>query len=98
MAIVVEQEHAPRFGFVKIILWLIIIGVILAAVYYLFFKRPDTIPELITPNTFKNTSNLSKINLNPETVIQHPVFRSLKEHVPPFPTSTPGRANPFGGI
>lgn len=95
MAIVVEQERTARFGFVKIILWLIILAVIVAAVYYLFFKRPDTIPELITPSAFQNTSSLSKINLNPETVIQHPVFRSLREHAPPFPTSTPGRANPF---
>jgi hypothetical protein len=95
MAIVVEQERAPRLGLVKIVLWLIIIAVIAAAVYYLFFKRPDTIPNLIAPNGFQNTSNLSKINLDPAAVIQNPVFQSLKSHVGDLPTSTPGRANPF---
>jgi len=95
MAIVVEQERAPRLGFIKVVLWLIILGVIAAAVYYLFFKNPDTIPALITPTGFKDTSSLSKINLDPASVIQNPVFQALKSNVAPMPSSTPGRANPF---
>jgi hypothetical protein len=95
MAIVVEQERAPRMGIVRILLWLIIIVVIAATAYYLFFKRPDTIPNLITPSGFHDATSLSKINLDPATVVDNPVFKSLKSHVSAMPSSTPGRANPF---
>lgn len=95
MAIVVEQERTQRMGVVKILLWLIIIAVIAAAAYYLFFKRPDTIPNLIAPAGFQNTTSLSKISIDPATVVQNPIFQSLKAHIAPMPSSTPGRANPF---
>lgn len=95
MAIVVEQEKASGVGIVRIVLWVVLLGIILAAVYYVFFKKPDAIPDLITPSGFRNTTELSKINLDPQAVLQNPSFQSLRSQLPPLSTSSVGRPNPF---
>ena len=49
MAIVVESGQGGRGGIGKIAVWVVILGIILFAAYYLFFKRPDIIPDLAAP-------------------------------------------------
>lgn len=93
MAIVVEAE-ARRTNFVRFFIWLVILGVIIAAVYYIFFKTPELV-EVVVPPTFRNTEELSRISLNPESVVQSPTFNALRPYVTPLVPPPPGRPNPF---
>ena len=97
MAIVIESDRAPR-SFGKIIVWLLILGVILFGAYYLFFKRPDVIPNLAAPSGFQEARQLSGIKLDPDAVVQNPAFQALKPQAPDQPTPETGRTNPFQPI
>src|SRR5262245_25932560 len=94
MAIVVEEESQSNFSIIKILMWLVILGVILAAVYFIFFKRPDIIPGLATPADFKDTEKLSKLRL-PKEILTTTAFLDLKQYVSTVPPEPAGRQNPF---
>lgn len=95
MAIVVEQEQTGRVNIGKILIWAAILIIILLGAYYLFFKRPDVIPNLAAPAAFQQATSLSGVKLDPGTVVQSATFQSLKPQAPDMPSSTVGRANPF---
>ena len=93
MAIVIE-EGERRSGIGATIAWvsaLIVIGLI---VYYVFFERPEFI-ELIPPAGLRDTTQLSKVKLNVDEVIQNPQFTSLRQYISLPPIENVGRQNPF---
>ena len=98
MAIIVdEQQSSKSAAIIKVIVWLTLLGVITAGVYYLFFKQQALI-EYAAPSNFKNVSEIAKITLNPDEVINDPLFLSLKQYVRFSPTTIMGRDNPFLGF
>lgn len=95
MAIVIEQERGGKGGIVKMLIWLIVLVVIVVGAYFLFFKHPDAIPGLATPQGLKQVNELSQVKLDPDAVVQSQAFQSLKPQAPDMPTPPTGRSNPF---
>lgn len=96
MAILVESEKKSR-GFIGLIVWIIVVVVLGAAIYYIFFKRPDLV-EIPSPASFQNTERLSRIKLTPAEIVQNPVFQALRSYVAPVSIETTGKQNPFLGF
>ncbi len=94
MAIIVEEENQSGGNWGSIILWGMVAVILVTAVYYIFFKRPDLV-EVATPQNFQNTVQLSKIKLDPNEVINSSQFKSLQTYAAPLSPSASGRANPF---
>lgn len=104
MAIVIEEEResGASGGLVRTLVWVCIIGILVAAVYYIFLSRPDIV-ELALPRALRTTTDVSALTLQPETVINDPLFVELREDysaMPEYPSV--GRTNPFqplpGGV
>lgn len=93
MSIVVEEEKGG-VGMGKIIAWIIILVIIGASAYYVFFAKPELI-EITAPSNFKIINPLAKINLNPEEVVNSPDFQALKQYIGVPVAGNTGRANPF---
>lgn len=77
--------------------WVVAIAILGTGLYYLFFKKPELI-AVVAPGNFKDTQEISKINLDPGQVVGNPRFQALKPRVTPLPPPTPGRPNPFLGF
>ncbi len=93
MAIVIEEQKT-RSGFVTFLLWIVILGIIVGAAYYLFFSQPQLI-EVVVPSNFQNAQSISKISVNPQIV--NPLLQNLKVLIPGaggVPANL-GRQNPF---
>jgi hypothetical protein len=97
MAIVVESQQ-KRGSIGKLLIWLLLLGVVVFGMYYLFFKRPDVIPSLTAPAAFKQATELSGVKLDPGTVVQSAPFQSLKQQAPQMQQPATGRTNPFAPI
>lgn len=97
MAIVVEEGQKKSSGILSLLMWLLIIGVIVAAAYYIFFRRPELV-EVAVPANFANTAALSKIQLNPDAVVNNPGFQALKSYIGAVNPPAAGRTNPFLGF
>lgn len=95
MAIVVEQASGGKGGMIKLLIWGLILVVIIIGAYYLFFKRPDVIPNLAAPAAFKQAKDLSAVKLDPGVVVQSAAFQSLRPQAAPQPAPDAGRPNPF---
>lgn len=92
MAIIVEQERsAPTSSIVSFLIWIIILGIVGAALYFIFFKSPMSI-DLVLPKT---TTALSQIQFN-DTIITR--ASALREYTPQTPAASTGRPNPFLGF
>gem|GEM_PF-3050321 len=84
--------------------WLLVVvlvaAVIVVIIAYFVFSKPETVPSAIVfEKLFPAGSpirGLERINLDIEGVLQHPVFRTLKEQGP-IPLEKPplGKPNPF---
>lgn len=96
MAIVIEEEKKSSVSWISVLVWLVILGIVGLAAYYLFFYRPELIP-ITVPDNFKNTEELSRIDLN-LNVLEDPVFKSLQAGVRALNPQTSGRSNPFLGF
>lgn len=92
MAIVIEEKKT-RSGFITVILWLVILGIIIGAVYYLFFSQPQLI-EVVVPSNLQSAQNITKVSVNPQIVA--PLLQSLHPYIQSagVPTNI-GRSNPF---
>ena len=93
MAIVFEEEKKPT-KWVAILSVSVIIIAIFAGSYYLFFKKPELI-EVVAPRQLQNLSTLSKLSFDPESVINSPSFKLLRQYGTSIAQPTPGRNNPF---
>jgi len=92
MAIIVEEQKRG-ISIVTVITWLVILAVLSAAAYYIFFARPELV-EVTAPSSFQNINSLSQININPDDVVQS-LNQSFKQYITPPATTTLGRSNPF---
>ncbi len=97
MAIVVEEEKKSGAGILSIITWLLVIGAVAGTAYYLFFKQPELVGQIAAPTSFKNTEQLSKINLNPKDVVDS-LSQSFRQYATPLAPVSKGRPNPFLGF
>jgi len=93
MAIVVEEQK-NKAGLASILIWVVILVIIMVAIYYIFFAKPQLI-GISAPDSFRNINPLSHLNINPQDIVNNPTFQSLKQYVMPASTSTVGRSNPF---
>ncbi len=99
MAIVVEEERSAGVssGIVSILVWLLILGIIAAAVYYVFFAEPEFI-TITAPEGFTATEMASRADIDPQAVIGDPRFTNLHDYITQPPAGSFGRANPFLGF
>ncbi|TSC81955.1 MAG: hypothetical protein G01um101420_738 [Parcubacteria group bacterium Gr01-1014_20] len=93
MAIVIEETRR-RTSFVSIFTWIVIISVIVAASYYIFFTKPATV-DFVIPNEFQDTTELSTIKLNRALIDNDPIFGTLEPRITPPSEARTGRLNPF---
>lgn len=97
MAIVVEEEKS-RINVVRLGGWLVVIGVLLVAIYYIFFAAPQLV-SIPAPTDLKNIMPVAQFNIQPEDILNSQAFQALKQ--PSFSLPTPqgpaavGRQNPF---
>lgn len=96
MAIVVE-EGERKSNWLGIIGWVVFLGIIGAAAYYVFFVQPQlvTIPASGNLGTVAPIANIA---LHPEAVLQNPEFQTLNSNIVlPSPSGPAGvgRSNPF---
>ncbi len=95
MAIVVETKR-NRGGVIAFVIWLLLITIVVAGAYYVFFKKPELI-SVPTPEGFEEAQRISKIRLNPQEVLDNPKFKSLRSYITPSEATAFGKANPFLG-
>lgn len=93
MAISIEQKKSSA-NWLNIILAIIIVTVIFAGGYFLFFKKPELI-EVIVPTQLKDLSRLSEAEFNPQELLNSPGFKILRQFQVEIEVSEPGRDNPF---
>lgn len=93
MAIIIEEQR-ERLGFLNVLIWLVILLMLGAGTYYVFFKKPE-LYEVATPVNLESTQELVRITINPDDVIQSPQFQALKQYITPTQAVTVGRPNPF---
>jgi hypothetical protein len=93
MAIVVEEERNSGGGVVNILIWLVLLGIVGSAIYYVFIVNPQIV-EMAMPAGFQNTQQLSK-TIKPESVISGSNFQNLKKYVEVPEPGSVGRTNPF---
>lgn len=94
MAIVVQEEKTEYTQPTGLIVWGLIIVLVIAGVYYIFFKRPD-LADFAIPAEFEQARQISELQLSPQDVIDNPQFQALEVHVIEPLTASSGRVNPF---
>ena len=96
MAIIVE-EGKKGIGFLNILTWLVVIGIIIFATYYIFFKQADVVDVIIpSKDAFDNIDQLSKIALDP-SILDNPTLKSLTETISGSLVGH-GRLDPFAPL
>lgn len=93
MAIVLEQEKHP-VNWVSLATAAVVIVSLFAGGYYLFFKKPELI-ETVTPEPVSDLSTISQIVFDPESVINSPTFKLLRQYETDIVIPPAGRSNPF---
>jgi flagellar basal body-associated protein FliL len=93
MAIVLEEEKKET-NWVAVLIVIVIVAVLFAGVYFLFFKKPELI-EVVAPKSLEDINKISQVSFNPQTVIEAPVFKLLRQYGTAVTPPTPGRPNPF---
>lgn len=97
MAIVVEEERS-RVNIVSLAGWVVVIGVVAVAAYFLFFAAPQLV-AITPPADYQDISPAVGFTLQPQDVLNSAAFQALTP--PSFPLPTPqgpasvGRTNPF---
>lgn len=94
MAILVEEEKKP-VNWVGILTALVIVFILFAGGYYVFFKDPGVIEGITAPKELQNITQLSKTNIDPSKIIQSAEFKNLRDLADPLVPPTAGRSNPF---
>jgi len=93
MAILVEEQQR-RTNWITIVSVIVIVSLLFAVAYYVFFKNPGTVDQIVAPN-LATVGQLSKVNVNPQEVIDLPSFRILNDFSAPLVIPSAGRNNPF---
>lgn len=93
MAIIVEEVKPPK-NWGMIISVIILIGLLFAGVYFLFFKKPVLI-EMVIPSPAKTTQQLSQMKFDILSLQNNELFKSLRQYSSLPTAGELGRANPF---
>jgi hypothetical protein len=93
MAIFVE-EKSNSGAVINIIIWVTILAIISASVYYIFFQQPQLV-EFNASSSFQNVQQLSKISINSDSLINNQVFQGLKSYISTPQPDNFGKDNPF---
>jgi len=94
MAIVIEEEKR-EINWYALIVVVVIIAVIGAAVYFLFFVKPE-LAEIVVPNRLKELPEIVKIELNPNDIFENPfVKNNLNKYVESVISEGAYNSNPF---
>ena len=96
MAIVIEEEKKSS-NILAVFGWLVVLAMIGAAIYYVFFVEPPS--AIILPSgTLQSLGSLPASGVNPQDVVNNDEFQALQQYISE-PTSTGpvsvGRQNPF---
>lgn len=96
MAIFIEEEKqggGKWFGFGILI---IVLAILAASIYYLFFVSPELISTVI-PANLQVISNVKQLSdFNPTKVLNSPFYQNLKIIIQPPSPPPAGNASPFG--
>ena len=95
MAIFIEEENkggSKWFGFGVMFIVLVIIG---ASVYYLFFVQPELINTAVPIKLQSINDILQLTQFKPTDVLNGSFYKSLKQVVPPPSPPPAGNASPF---
>jgi len=96
MAIVIEEEKGG-VSFGLILGWVVILGIIVIAVYYIFFKSPELLDS--TLNSGIDIGPIGNIvDVDPQAIIRDPGFSARHELIAQPTAGTTGRANPFAPL
>lgn len=96
MAIIVE-EGRKRTNLLGIAGWVVFLGILAVAAYYIFFVSPELVPIAAT-GSLSTIAPIANVNLNPQTIVGSAQFQSLQSNIAlPTPQSPNGvgRPNPF---
>lgn len=95
MAIILEQEK-KSLPIATIATIVLIAGIVLASVYYLFINKPEVV-NIIIPTATKQITEIARAGFSPEELLESPGFTRLKIHtgMPTPAEGTVGKANPF---
>lgn len=96
MAIIIEQEKRKINLFV-VATTAIVIGIVGAGVYYLFFINPGAI-EMTIPgaSNLKLLKETTQIKFNPNEVFENAAFKKLQLYIEPLKAEQPGyNSSPF---
>lgn len=93
MAIVIPKQNKGG-SFSRILMIVVILGILGMAAYYLFFA-PTPAFDYIAPSALQETAELSRFDMDPDSVLNSTEFRSLRK-INGLPTGGAfGRTNPF---
>lgn len=94
MAIVIEEEKR-EINWYALIIAAVVIAVIGATVYFLFFIKPE-LAEVVVPNRLKELPEIVKIKLNQADVFENSfVKNNLNEYIKPIISEGAYNSNPF---
>jgi hypothetical protein len=97
MAIIVQEEKQTGVGLLYILGWFIFGIIILIGIYYVFFKKPEIYEAAISLKGNENINRVVEIgsNTNFDSIIENPVFKSLKNYIDIPQNISSGKDNPF---
>lgn len=93
MAILVEEKNQGSGRF-KVLLVVVIAALLIAGTYYLFFA-PTPFIEVIVPSELESISKISESGLNATSILNSPVYQSLRQYAGDIEIGEKGRPNPF---
>jgi hypothetical protein len=94
MAIILEEEKKPT-NWASIVGTITIVFLVFIGAYYLFFKKPELIDEVIPPS-LSNLNVISQIHqIDPQAIVNSSNFKILRDYTTPLVTPATGRGNPF---
>lgn len=93
MAILVEEEKS-KTNWVALLSITLIVGLLFAGGYYVFFKNPGVVDQVVSPS-LASVSQLSQTKIDPREVVDLPAFKLLTDFSTPLTLPQAGRSNPF---
>lgn len=97
MAIVIRDEKQNRSGWFGFGILFVVLAIIGAATYYLFFVKPEII-NTVAPVQLQSIDQLAHVNFDPADILGSTFFTTLTQPVPPPAPPTPGNPTPFGSL
>lgn len=93
MAIVIEEEK-KQVNWFAIAMFISIVAILGAAIYYLFFINPASI-EVALSDPLKNLEKIKKMEFNVSEIANSPALKNLKPYVGQVVPEPAYNPNPF---